>query len=107
MAISADPKLNRAIIDLLLQMAWADHEVTAEEAKHLEDLAARAELSDSELADVRACLAGDKSLPVPDFAYLKDHKKETLLAVGKLMQKDDSIAEEEKDLFDSIKKMLG
>ena len=101
-----DPVLNRALIHLLLQVAWADHEISETETKHLLELAKHAELTADELDELRACLAGDKPLPTPDLGYLREHKKKALLAVGSLMTADDSIASEEREVFDQIREML-
>ena len=107
MAMTDDPVLNRAILNLLVQVAWADHEVSSDEVEHIVGLARRAEVDDAELEELRACLAGEKELPTPDLGLLRNHKKQVLLAVGALMTTDDSIAGEEKEFFDQIKEMLG
>lgn len=102
----SDPRLNREIIHLLLQVAWADDEITETEVEHLIDRARRASLSDDEIADIRAYLAGDKALPMPDLGLLRAHKKKVLLAVGTMMGADGDIRGEEKELFDQIRDML-
>jgi uncharacterized tellurite resistance protein B-like protein len=107
MVMTEDPTLNRAIIQLLLQVAWADHEISETEVAHLLGLADRAELAADEIAELRACLAGEKPLPTPDLGLLREHKKKVLLAVGSLMTADDSIASEEREVFDQIREMLG
>jgi len=106
-AMTEDRALNRAIIHLLLQVAWADHEISDTEVEHMLKLAGRANLDEAEVTDLRACLAGDKPLPTPDLGYLREHKKQVLLAVGAMMTSDDSIASEEREIFDEIKEMLG
>ncbi len=107
MAMTDDPDLNRAILHLLVQVAWADHEVSEDEVAHIVDLAERAKLDAAEIESLRASLAGQEALPTPDLGLLRNHKKEVFLAIGALMTSDDSIDADERELFDQIKELLG
>jgi len=107
MAMTTDPALNRAILHLLVQVAWADHEVSEAEIAHIVTMAQRAQLDAEEIESLRACLAGGQELPTPDMGLLRDHKKEVFLAIGALMTSDDNIDSDERELFDQIKELLG
>ena len=104
--MTENPALNRAILQILLQVAWADHEISESEVKHILDLASTAKLSDTEIEEIRACLSGDAPLPIPDLGLLKQHRKQVLLAVGSLIAADDAIVGDDQEAFEQIKEML-
>ncbi len=104
--MTENPELNRAILQILLQVAWADHEISDAEVKYIVDLARSASLPDAELEEIRACLRGDAPLPIPDVGLLKQHRKQVLLAVGSLIAADDSIVRDDQEAFEQIKEML-
>jgi uncharacterized tellurite resistance protein B-like protein len=101
-----DPKLSFEVVKLLLQAAFADHEVAEEEAEALHDYAVRSGVSEMELETIDACLAGQQPLLPPNLGLLKGHRVEVLRAVRKLLSSDQRIHEEEEALLDEIATLL-
>ena len=95
------------LVKLLLQVAWADHDVDPAEAEALLAFARRSGLSQSELAELAAMLAGRVPLSPPNLSLLKARRTEVLRAVKELMLKDVKVAEEEEELLTQIASLLG
>jgi uncharacterized tellurite resistance protein B-like protein len=92
---------------LLLQVAWADHGIAIEEARTVLTLAKDRCLSDDQMDELAACLAGKRRLPPPDMGLLRWHRDEVLALVMQLLAADRSIAEEEEAIVDEIRALLG
>src|SRR5258706_524600 len=99
-----DPNPNFAfeIIKLLLQVAWADHEVASDEAQALRDFAKQSGVSEAELATLEACLSGQERLPVPNLGMLREQRIEVLRAVRQFLKSDARIKEEEEALLEEL-----
>lgn len=95
------------LVKLLLQVAWADHDVDAAEAEALLAFARRNGLSPRELAELSAMLAGRVPLSPPNLSLLKARRTEVLRAVKELVLKDVKVAEEEEELLTQIAALLG
>ena len=104
--MSDDKVLDLEILKLLLQVAWADHDVSADEIDHILALAQAADMSGETLELLASCLRGELQLPAPDLGMLRAHKERALLAAHKLIVSDDSIGEDEKETFREIKQLL-
>jgi hypothetical protein len=102
-----DDRLNLEILGLLLQVAWADDEISAGEAELILRRARSANLGDEHVARIEACLRGEATLPPPDIGYLRAHRAEALAAVHKLIGIDDDIADEEHSTLAQIRELLG
>lgn len=104
----ASPKLFASeLVKLLLQVAWADHEVAAEEAQALLAFARRSGLPEDELVGLSAMLTGRAPLVPPNLGVLKPHRTEVLRAVKELLLSDLSVADEEEDVLRQIAELLG
>ena len=101
-----DPDLARALVYLLLQVAWADDDVSDDEIAHVTAFAERAGFPAAERSLLEAFLRGDQALPPPDLGYLREHRDAALVAVGEMMASDDSIVSDEKAIFDQIRELL-
>jgi uncharacterized tellurite resistance protein B-like protein len=95
------------LLKLLLQVAWADHQVAPAEAEALLAFARRNGLSQNEQDDFSAMLAGRAPLTPPNLGLLKARRTEVLRAVKELLLADLEIAGEEEDLLEQIAALLG
>lgn len=102
-----DDRLNLEILGLLLQVAWADDEITSEETDQILERARAANLGAEQLERVAACLRGEATLPPPDLGFLRAHKDEALEAVAKLMGADAKLVADEEAALAQIKELLG
>jgi uncharacterized tellurite resistance protein B-like protein len=104
----ASPKLVASeLVKLLMQVAWADHEVAVEEAEALLAYARRQGLAEDELGRLSAMLTGRSPLVPPNLGVLKPHRAEVLRAVKELLLSDLSVADEEEDILRQIAELLG
>lgn len=100
------PRLAYEIVKLMLQVAWADHEIETEEIQHVLSFAEKHEISQNDLQLVQDCLAGNEQLPPPDFSLLRAHTEEVLKHVQELIIADDVIAEGENEVLEEVKALL-
>src|SRR5687768_15225991 len=94
------------LVLLLLQVAWADHDVTPAEAETLLAYARRSGLGESRLTKLRAMLTGREPLVPPNLGLLKPRRTEVLSAVKQLLLSDFEVAEEEKEILNQISELL-
>ena len=92
---------------LLLQVAWADHGIAIEEARTVLTLGKERGLSDAQMDELAACLAGKRRLPAPDMGILRLHRDEVLSLVMQLLAADRDVAEEEAAIVDEVRAILG
>lgn len=95
------------LVRLLVQVAWADHDVAPSEAEALVAFARRSGLAEEELQELSAMLAGRAPLAPPNLGVLKERRTEVLRAVKELLLSDLEIAEEEEDVLGQIAALLG
>jgi uncharacterized tellurite resistance protein B-like protein len=95
------------LIRLLLQVAWADHDVAPAEADALMAFARRSGLKPDELSAVSAMLSGRAPLVPPNLGMLKARRTEVLRAVKELLLSDLEVAEEEEEILEQISSLLG
>ena len=95
------------LVKLLLQVAWADHEVAPAEAEALLAFARRSGVSQAELDDFSAMLSGRVPLNPPNLGMLKSRRTEVLRAVKELLLSDLNLAEEEEEILSQISSLLG
>lgn len=94
------------MLKLLLQVAWADHEMQPEEATVLRQIARRYKLSDDELAQFERYLDGSEPLPAPNLGVLRPRKQEVLIAVQTLLLSDLQVVAEERELLAELEELL-
>ena len=95
------------LVKLLLQVAWADHEVAPAEAAALLAFARRSKLPEAELASLQAMLTGRAPLTPPNLGLLKQRRTDVLRAVKELLLSDLEVADEEEDILGQIAALLG
>jgi uncharacterized tellurite resistance protein B-like protein len=95
------------LVRLLVQVAWADHEVAPAEAEGLLAFARRSGLAQTELDELSAMLSGRIPLVPPNLGLLKERRTEVLRAVKDLLLSDLHLAEEEEDVLSQIALLLG
>ena len=96
----------REIVRLLMQVAWADDEVSPQEVEHVLHLAREWTLSSEEIAEIRAGLHGEAVLAAPDLGLLKRHRDRVLEAVEGMIRADTVIADDEMDTLAQIRALL-
>ncbi len=99
---AVDPSFAFEIVKLLLQVAWADHELHSDEALALREFAQRSGVIAADLATLEACLAGQERLPIPNLGLLREQRIEVLRAVRALLQADSRIHEDEEALLEEL-----
>jgi uncharacterized tellurite resistance protein B-like protein len=94
------------LVKLLLQVAWADHEVAPAEANALLAFARRSSLPDAELESLQAMLTGRAPLVPPNLGLLKPRRTDVLRVVKELLLSDLEIADEEEEVLGQIAALL-
>jgi uncharacterized tellurite resistance protein B-like protein len=95
------------LVKLLVQVAWADHDVAPAETEALLSFARRSGLAEVELTSLHDMLTGRAPLVPPNLALLKPRRTEVLRAVKDLLLSDLSVVEEEEQLLEQIASLLG
>jgi uncharacterized tellurite resistance protein B-like protein len=95
------------LVLLLVQVAWADHDVAPAEAEALLAFARRSGLAESDLTNLSAMLTGRAPLTPPNLGVLKARRTEVLRAVKDLLLSDLHLADEEEDVLGQIAALLG
>jgi uncharacterized tellurite resistance protein B-like protein len=101
------PQFASELVKLLLQVAWADHEVAPAEAAALLSFARRSSLPEQELSELQAMLTGRAPLAPPNLGLLKQRRTEVLRAVKELLLSDLAVVDEEEDILSQIAALLG
>ena len=94
------------LVKLLVQVAWADHDVAPAEAEALLAFARRHRLPEAELTSLHATLTGRAPLAPPNLGLLKQRRTDVLRAVKELLLSDLEVAEEEEDILNQIAMLL-
>lgn len=101
------PGFEHELVKLLVQVAWADHEVAPEEVQRLLAFAEQGGLSEAERAALEAALSGKAPLSPPNLGLLRQRRTDTLRAVKQLLFSDQKLTQDEQDVFDQIAALLG
>jgi uncharacterized tellurite resistance protein B-like protein len=105
--MTRDPRVEMELIKLLMQVAWADHEVGEEEAKRVFDHARRLNLSQKAQDTMWECLRGTRKLPAPDLGFLRQHAAIAYELAEGLVHADGEVTEDEVDTLAQVKSLLG
>lgn len=95
------------LIKLLVQVAWADHDVAASEVETLVAFARRSGLEEAQIAGLTAMLEGRAPLQPPNLGLLKQRRTEVLRAVKELLLSDAQVHDEEEEVLSQIAALLG
>lgn len=101
------PGFESELVKLLVQVAWADHEVAPAEAQRLLAFAEQGGISDADRSQLEAALRGDVPLPAPNLGLLRQRRTDTLRAVRQLLFSDQKLTQDEQAIFDQIAALLG
>jgi hypothetical protein len=93
-------------LKLLVQLAWADHEVSEKETEYILSLSAKFDANEDEVAELRAALVEGGKLPMPNLGLLRGHKDEVMQSIDEIIAIDDRIVEDEEELRDMVSQML-
>lgn len=94
------------VVKLLLQVAWADHDVASAEASAILSFGRRHGLGEGELDAIRACLDGASKLPLPNIGVLRPHKDAVLRELEELLHSDLHVSDEETSILAQISDLL-
>lgn len=94
------------LVKLLVQVAWADHDVAPAEAESLLRFARQRGLPPAELEALSAMLTGRAPLAPPNLGLLKPHRAEVLRAVKELLLSDLDVAQEEEEILAELASLL-
>ena len=95
------------VIKLLLQVAWADGEVAAEESEALVKYGEGVGLPEAHISELRTYLSGEAPLPPPNLGLLKNRRAEVLRVVAELLHSDLKVEAEEQEILEQIEMLLG
>lgn len=93
-------------LKLLVQVAWADHEVADEEKEHILTLARQMEAKEEEVESLRAALSDEGRLPAPNLEMLRGHYDQVMKSIDQLIHIDKHIVDDERAVRDAVAEML-
>ncbi len=105
--MSAGDDFNVELLKLLLQVSWADGEVQERERQLIQGLGRSWTVPEQTLEYLLDRLAKGHPLPPPNFKVLKPRLDDVLEAVHALVAADGRDADEEKEMVEQIRAMLG
>jgi hypothetical protein len=94
------------MIKLLLQVAWADEDITGAEADTLLGRAREMGLTEPQLEELGTYVRGEAPLPAPNLGLLKKRRTDVMREIRKLLQRGDGVSDEESDVLDEIAMLL-
>jgi uncharacterized tellurite resistance protein B-like protein len=107
MPLSAEDRFNIEVIKLLLQVAWADRELTQAERMVITGLGRSWNVPEGELHSLLDRLKAGGVMPEPDLEVLRTRPDEVLEAARALCVADGALAQGEKALLERIDSLLG
>ena len=93
-------------LKLLLQVAWADHQIEDAEAQRILERASGLGLLEVELETFKSYLSGESPLPAPDLGLLRLHREQVLATVQQFLEESGAICAEESALVEEITTLL-
>jgi uncharacterized tellurite resistance protein B-like protein len=102
-----EERLNLEILKLLMQMAWADHDLSDDEVAHVIEVARNGGLGDKAVGILEERLRGDDKLPPPDLGFLRKHREAALAAAEQVIHADSHVSDDEEHLLAEIRELLG
>jgi len=102
-----DERLNLEIVKLLMQVAWADHDLSEDEVVHVVEVARDGGLGDKAVGILEERLRGEGKLPPPDLGFLRKHRETALAATERLIRADSHVSDDEESLLEQIRLLLG
>ncbi len=93
-------------LKLLVQLAWADHEVSDKESEYILSLASKFEATAEEIRELEDALREGGKLPMPNLGLLRGHYDQVMKSIDEIIAIDDRIVDDEKELRDMVAQML-
>lgn len=93
-------------LKLLLQIAWADHQIDAPEADRIVARARALGFLEVELETFASYLTGEAPLPPPDLGLLRLHREQTLDTVHAFLREGGVVCADEQQLLDEVAALL-
>lgn len=90
---------------LLVQLAWADDEVSENETEYILSLAKRFDATPEDLKEIQDALSGGK-LPMPNLGVLRGHHNAVMKVIDDIIAIDDRIVEDEEELRTMVAQIL-
>jgi uncharacterized membrane protein YebE (DUF533 family) len=103
---ATEERLNLEILKLLIQVAWADHEIADDERAMLEARARASGLGEQAVATLQRFLATEAKLPAPDFGFLRAHRDAAIAAAEKMVHSDAQVSDSEEEVLSEIRQLL-
>lgn len=103
---TGDVVFDTEVIKLLLQVAWADDEVSREEKMMILGLARSWYVPEPEIKVLIERLDQGQPLPQPNLKLLRTRLDDVMTAVRGLVLSDGKVAESESDMIKQIEAML-
>ena len=93
-------------LKLLVQVAWADHEVAEEESAYILSLARQLDANSDELQSLERALADEGRLPAPNLTMLRGHYNDVMSSIDQLIHIDHKIVNDERAVRDAVAHLL-
>mgnify|MGYP000152974566 CR=1 FL=1 len=101
-----DAELGFELLKLLVQMAWSDHQVSAEEGVYLLALTDRLCPAPPYKLHVQGWINGEEQLPPPNLGVLKEHRDLVMKAMAQVSLADGKVVQDERDMLAQVANML-
>ena len=99
-------RLNIETLKLLIQVAWADHEVEQREIDYIMTMAQQWGVSAEVTESLQRALRDEGRLPAPDIGFLRKYPDRVMQAVNDMIAIDDEIVEDEEAMAAQIRELL-
>ena len=101
-----DETISLELLKLLLQVAWADHTLAADEVETLHHYAGALGLSPPTIAQFQRWVERRDPLPPPNMGVLRQHRAVVLRACARLSQADGVLHQDEHHVMRDVMEML-
>ena len=101
-----DAEIGFELLKLLAQMAWSDHEVSAEEGVYLLSLCDQLCGAPQYKLEVQGWINGEAPLPPPNFGVLKNHRDLVMKTMAQVSLADGQVVQDERDMLAQVASML-
>ncbi len=98
--------LPEELVKLLVQVAWADHELAQEEVTTIRHLARALDTSPAFRRDLEDWLRGQQKLPPPDLALLRQDRDRVMRLCTQVVIADAAIRVDENELLHDLHALL-
>jgi uncharacterized tellurite resistance protein B-like protein len=106
-APSSDLTFNTETLKLLLQVAWADHQLAPEERQLIADLGLAWSVPDAVMHQLLAHLDDGTPLPQPNLGLLRGSPDAVIAAAKAFVSADGLVDAEEADFVAQVTELLG